>query len=283
MILAKHQDSVTMLRESLSLCNNHGKGKDLGWMGTLEANSKFLAGSVVDQRCWNDRLFSIYVEASVGPFEAGQFGRIGLDIDGEQVMRPYSFVNRPDEGVLEFHYNLVEDGLLTKKLVNLNSGDSIFISPKPNGFLVLSEVPKSTTLWMLSTGTGIGPFVSIVRVGDVFRHFKNAVLVHGVRYQQDLSYADELRQLEKENMAFKYVPFVSREDVDFAVKARIPEKIADGFLQEYANLEISLDTSQFMLCGNPQMLKDATVVLKSLGFERNRRKTPGHITMESYW
>ena len=243
-----------------------------------------LNGIIVGARQWTDLLHSVKIEAEVEAFEAGQFGRIGYEVDGKPLMRPYSFVNAPHERPHEFYYVLLEDGPITNRLVCAQKGDSILVSPKPNGFLVLSEVPNAEQLWMLSTGTAVGPFLSILKCDEVWNRFSRIVLAHGVRHSRELSYADDIKSLvEKRKERLNFVPFVSREDCPGAMRGRILAALQSGELAKRVGLEFSPSQSQFMLCGNPDMVKDTTAALKEMGFERNRRRTPGHITAENYW
>lgn len=243
-----------------------------------------ITGTVVGKHRWTDDLFSIQIDAAIAGFEAGQFGRVGLMIDDKPIMRPYSFVNAPDEKPLEFHYNVVHGGPLTARLPALEVGAEILINEKANGFLVLSEVPEAEQLWMLSTGTAIGAFLSILKTEEVWRRFADIVLVHATRTVGALSYREQVDKLAAERgERFRYIPFVSREETDFAMTGRIPQALTDGRLAARANLHYAPDKSQFMLCGNPDMVKDTTAVLTEAGFARNRRRTPGHITVENYW
>ena len=241
-------------------------------------------GKVVAKRQWTDDLHSISVDAAFNDFEPGQFARIGLSIDGENIMRPYSFVNSPIEKAHEFYYTIVPDGPLSARLPQLQEGDDILYIAKPNGYMVLSEVQDSHNLWMLSTGTAVGPFLSILKNKTVWDKFEKMVLVHAVRHVAELSYKDEIAELqEKSEGRLIYVPFVSREKTDFSVYGRVPAAIESKELQERVGIDISPDESQVMICGNPQMVKDTSAILQTLGLERNRRRKPGHITMENYW
>lgn len=243
-----------------------------------------IVGRVVGQRQWTDSLYSIQISADINPFEAGQFGRIGLMMDDKPVLRPYSFINGADERPLEFYYVIVKEGPLTARLPHLVTGDEVLINEKANGFLVLSEVPPAEQLWMLATGTGLGPFLSILKSKEVWTRFNDMVLVHAVRYANELTYQEDIQRLLGDGGGrLRYVPFVSRERADFALSGRIPQALTNGALANRAGLHFSPDKSQFMLCGNPQMVKDAVETLTPLGFERNRRKKPGHITVENYW
>jgi ferredoxin--NADP+ reductase len=245
---------------------------------------KFVEGKVVGTRQWTDRLFSIMVDAPVEPWQAGQFGKLVLEIGGEAVGRPYSYVNAPHERPLEFYYITVAGGPLTDRLVKLVPGDTIYLSPKAAGFLVLSELPQAENLWMLSTGTALGPFLAILKTAEPWPRFKDLVLVHAVRNARELTYRDQIDRLLAEHPGqLRYVPFVSREQTDFALQARVPEAIRDGRLQAKAGVELAPSKSQVMLCGNPDMVKDTTDALIERGFRKNKRKEPGQITVENYW
>ena len=241
-------------------------------------------GKVIKKRRWTEHLYSIRITAQFNDFESGQFARIGLPIDGANVLRPYSFVNTPQDEYCEFFYTIVPEGPLSTRLPHLDAGDDILYVAKPNGYLVLSEVPSSQQLWMLATGTAIGPFLSILKNKTVWGQFENIILAYAVRYAAELAYADEIYALvEKSDGRLQFFPFVSREKTDFAMSERIPAALESGQLQKKAGFSISADDSQVMICGNPQMVKDTTAILQAMGLERNRRRKPGHITMENYW
>src|SRR5712664_1089453 len=169
-------------------------------------STKWLEAKVLDNRHWTDTLFSLLVEGPGLQFEAGQFVRIAMDIDGERIARPFSFVNTPADPLHEFYVIVVPEGPLSPTLARLQPGDTLYVAPNPAGFLVLSEVPDAETLWLISTGTGIAPFLSILRTAAPWQRFKNVVVVHAVRYARELAY----RELVAGTGA-KYVTFVSRE------------------------------------------------------------------------
>jgi len=240
--------------------------------------SKWLESRVIENRRWTDALFSLRVEGPQLRFEAGQFVRIALD---ERIARPFSFVNPPDDPVLEFYGIVVPEGPLSPRLMELRAGERLLVAPNPAGFLVLSEVPDAETLWLVSTGTGIAPFLSILRTGTPWRRFRNVVLVHAVRHARELVYPDMIRKIVKEN-SLRYLTFVSREAAPGSLTGRIPAAMRDGRLETAA--ELALDQhSHVMLCGNPDMLKDASGALAERGLRKHRRRTPGHITVESFW
>src|SRR5262249_54133073 len=145
-----------------------------------------------------DRLYSIVVDAGELAFEAGQFTRLALDIDGLEVARPYSFVNAPHEAHCEFYYVVVPGGPLTARLPALSAGDIIRVSRQVSGFLVLSELPDADVLWLLCTGTGIGPFLSILATETPWRRYGRVVLAHGVRRANELAYAERIAGLARQ-------------------------------------------------------------------------------------
>lgn len=241
-------------------------------------SEKWLTGKVLENRQWTDALFSLRVQSAALDFQAGQFVRIALDIDGQRVARAFSFVNPPQDPLLEFYGVIVPEGPLSPRLAKLRGGDALYIAGNPAGFLVLSEVPDTETLWLVSTGTGLAPFLSILRTEAPWKRFKNIVVVHAVRYARELTYGDEIRKT-----GARYVTFVSRETAPGSLSGRIPAAIADGRLADAAGVPLGPQTSHVMLCGNPQMLKDATAALIGRGMRKHRRRAPGHITVESFW
>jgi ferredoxin--NADP+ reductase len=239
---------------------------------------------VVENRHWTESLFTLRVKGAPLAFEAGQFVRIALDIDGVRVARAFSMVNAPGEPLLEFYGIVVPQGPLSPRLVRLEAADRLFVASNPAGFLVLSEIPDAETLWLLATGTGIAPFVSMLRADTPWQRFENVVLVQAVRHAQELVYHDDIERARvKHPSRFLHVPIVSREDAPRALRGRIPALLRDGRLEGAAGLTLAATDSQVMLCGNPDMLKDTTAALVERGLRKNRRRTPGQITVESFW
>jgi ferredoxin--NADP+ reductase len=238
----------------------------------------WLTAKVVENRHWTETLFSLRVEGAHLAFQAGQFVRIALDIEGQRVARAFSFVNPPDDPVLEFYGVVVPEGPLSPRLAELRAGDELYVAPNPAGFLVLSEIPDAETLWLISTGTGIAPFLSILRTEAAWRRFRNVVVVHAVRQARELTYRDMICRTRA-----RYVTFVSREAAPGSLAGRIPEAILDGRLEEAAGASLVPENSHVMLCGNPQMLKDTQAALAVRGMRKHRRRVPGHITVESFW
>src|SRR5712691_2163004 len=245
-------------------------------------STKWLAGKVIENRHWSGTLFSLRTDGPRLAFEAGQFVRIALDIAGERVARPFSFVNPPEDPLLEFYGVIVPEGPLSPHLAQLKAGDALYVAPNPAGFLVLSEVPDAETLWLVSTGTGIAPFLSILRTEAPWRRFRNIVLVHAVRHAKELVYRDLILEISRKQK-LRYVSFVSREPHPGSLSGRIPAAVGDGRLEQAAGLKIAPESSQILLCGNPDMLKDATAALVERGLRKHRRRNPGQISVESFW
>jgi len=246
--------------------------------------SNWTEGKVARNKHWTDVLYSLQIEANIDPFTPGQYGRLGLEIDGQIVGRPYSFVNAPQEIPYEFYSITVEKGPLSPRLCALRESDSVWIDRRVHGFFTLDEVPDGRDIWMLATGTALGPFLSILKSGEVWQRFENIVLVHAVRRSKELTYQETIRTLEDSHRGrFQMIPFVSRENTGFALPGRIPAAIENGRLEEKAGLRLDPSHSQTMLCGNPDMLVDTRAALKQKGLKKNLRRSPGQITTESYW
>ena len=245
---------------------------------------KWVEGTVVNQKRWTQTLFSLQVEADVAAFEPGQFAKLALAVEGEMIARPYSFVNAPKERPHEFYYVTLPDGPLTQRLCKLEAGKAIYLAPRPAGFLVLSEIPDGENLWLISTGTGIGPFLSILKSEAPWQRFRQVVLVHAVRHAEELSYRDSIERLLGEHgEQMRTVSFVSRENKPGALHGRIPLAIEEGRLEAAAGVVLSAKTSRVMICGNPEMVTDTSAALARRGMKKHRRREPGHITVENYW
>ncbi|ATA20019.1 ferredoxin--NADP+ reductase [Gibbsiella quercinecans] len=247
--------------------------------------AEWVNGKVIKVERWTDGLFSIIVNAPVDTFTAGQYAKLALDVGGERVQRAYSYVNAPSNPNLEFYLVTVPEGKLSPSLSRLEPGSDILVTKEAAGFFVLDEVPDCETLWMLATGTAIGPYLSILEEGIGLERFKNLVLVHAARYANDLSYLPRMQQLvQRYNGKLRIQSVVSRENAPGALTGRVPALIADGQLEAAVGLPIDAETCHVMLCGNPQMVRDTQQTLKeSRGMRKHLRRKPGHITSEHYW
>ncbi|OON38472.1 ferredoxin--NADP(+) reductase [Izhakiella australiensis] len=234
---------------------------------------------------WTEALFSITVNAPIAPFTAGQFAKLALEIDGERVQRAYSYVNAPGDGNLEFYLVLVPEGKLSPHLYALKPGDRVMVTKDAAGFFVLEEIPECETLWMLATGTAIGPYLSILQEGKDLERFRNIVLVHAARYAADLSYLPLMQQLQQRYSGkLRIQTVVSREEIAGSLSGRVPALIESGALEASVGLPMSAEHSHIMLCGNPQMVRDTQQLLKeSRGMRKHLRRKPGHMTSEHYW
>jgi ferredoxin--NADP+ reductase len=248
----------------------------------------WVEGRVEHVRHWCDELYSIQVAAPEVTFTAGQFARLALPAppgSKEPMLgRPYSFVNPPHRAPHEFYFIVVPGGPLSPRLAVLQPGATLYLGPRANGFFSIGEVPEAEALWCIATGTGIGPFLSMLRTDEPWQKFGRVVLVHGVRHARELTYQDAIAEVRAAHGgAFTCVPMVSREAHSHALPGRIPAAIEDGRLEARASLALTAENAHVMLCGNPAMIDDAQKVLAARGMRRHRRREPGHITLETYW
>ena len=249
---------------------------------------KWVAARVAGKRRWTDRLYSLQVDAPEVTFVAGQFGRVALPApegSAEPMLgRPYSFVNAPGTQPHEFYFITVPDGPLTPRLAALEPGDPVWLLRNANGFFSVGEIPAADALWCLATGTGIGPFLSMLRTPETWEKFQRVVLVHAVRFAEELTYREVIADIAAAHPgAFTYLPVVSREPHPDALPGRIPALIADGRLETRAGVPLTADNAHAMLCGNPAMVDDVQAVLAARGMRRHRRREPGQVTVETYW
>lgn len=243
----------------------------------------WLPGVVVNKKQWSEELFSLQIDAAIPEFNAGQFVRIALDINDERIARPYSCVNSPDEKYIEVYFNIIPDGPLTPKLARLEIGDSIWVWDSVNGLLTLNEVPECRHLWMCATGTGIGPYISIMKTDKVWNRFEKVILVYATRTFAEMAYQDFINSVSSDHGGqFIYCPILSREEKQSMLPGRIPALIDTGKLEAQAGLEIDAQNSHVMLCGNSGMIADTITVLGKRGMQKHKRREPGHIAMEKY-
>ena len=248
------------------------------------ASSKFHTGEVILNHAWTDRLYSLSIRADQKEFKAGQFVSLQLPVDGDYVAKPYSLVNAPEESDIELLYNMVPEGRLSKALAALRPGDRVEFSQPANGFFVLDEVPPSQQLWMVATGTGLGPYISILKTEEAWQRFQKIVLVHGVALSEELVFAELIQRWQRDHPAqFEYIACVTREHNSAGLHGRVTNLLDSGVLEKTAGLKISPETSHVMLCGNHNMIDDMKALLAKRGMNRNLRRKPGHITTEQYF
>ena len=237
---------------------------------------------------WNDSLFSFRTTRDPGyRFKNGHFTMIGLPSEERPLMRAYSFASANYEHELEFFSIKVPDGALTSKLQNLAIGDEIIVGKRPTGTLVTDNMISGRYLYLLSTGTGIAPFMSIIKDPEIYDQFDRVILTHGVRYISELAYADYIKNIlpndehigEIVREKLVYYPTVTREP--YKNNGRITELISSSKLfldiqQPYPNLE----DDRFMICGSPSMIKELANLLKSKDFTEARNIKSGHFVIE---
>ncbi len=235
----------------------------------------FNSEQVLSVRHWNDTLFSFTTTRdSALRFTNGHFVMIGLKIDGKPLMRAYSMVSANYEENLEFLSIKVPDGPLTSRLQHLQVGDEILVSKKPVGTLVVDDLRPGKHLYLFATGTGLAPFMSIIKDPDVYDRFEKVILLHGVRFKSELAYYDFITTELPNNEFFGdiikekliYYPMVTRET--WRNQGRITHAIESGQLFKDIGLpEINPETDRGMICGSPAMLKDISSLLDERGFE----------------
>ena len=243
----------------------------------------WIEGRVTGNRQWTERLFSLRFRADIGDFKPGQFVRVALELDGEIVARPYSLVNSPGEPEFEIFFNIVAEGPLTPRLAAMRQGDVIRVAKKPYGFLTIVEVPAAKHLWMIATGTGVGPFVSILKTGEAGQRYEKVVLAYSVRTAQELAYLDVIAEAgNKYQQQLSFIPLVTREQLEGAINKRVTDAIVSGELEQQAGISMSPEDSHVMICGNSAMITDVMELLKSRNMRKHLRREPGHITTEKY-
>ena len=238
---------------------------------------------------WNDTLFSFKTTRDPGlRFENGQFVMIGLEVEGRPLMRAYSIASPNYEEQLEFFSIKVENGPLTSRLQHLKEGDSIMVSKKPTGTLVLDDLRPGKHLYLLSTGTGLAPFMSVIQDPETYERFEKVVLVHGVRYVSEVAYEAFITQQLPQNEYFGdavrdkliYYPTVTREP--FRNQGRLTDLMRSGKLFADIGLPpINPEDDRAMICGSPSMLEDTSRVLDSFGLRVSPRMgEPGDYLIE---
>jgi ferredoxin--NADP+ reductase len=240
----------------------------------------FNVEKIIDVHHWNDTLFSFKTTRDQSlRFKNGQFVMIGLQVNGKPLMRAYSIASANYEEHLEFFSIKVQDGPLTSILQKVQVGDEILISKKPTGTLVHDDLLPGKNLYLLSSGTGLAPFLSLIRDPETYEKFEKVILVHGVRYLSELAYQDLfLNQLPNDELFVElgikekliYFPTVTREP--FHTQGRLTKHIEEGSLFEKIGLpRFNRETDRAMLCGSPSFLKDVAALLDQHGLKESPR------------
>lgn len=240
---------------------------------------------------WTETLLSFRISRPEAfRFTPGHYARVGLGSDADDIeWRPLSVVSSPAEGHLEFFAALVPNGAFSQRLAPLAPGAPVFLEKASYGFLTLDQLAPGRELWLLASGTGLGPFISILRDKHVWTAFERLLVVHSVRRSGELAYGDELRQLAADLSTtdhcprFDYVPVVTREPCTGALSERITHLIENGRMEELCGLRLSKENSRLMVCGNPELVKDMRALLSARGFQAGRRGAPGQMAFEKYW
>ncbi|WP_120429299.1 ferredoxin--NADP reductase [Acinetobacter baylyi] len=249
---------------------------------------KFSVEKVLSIHRWTPTLFSFTLTRPAHfKFSAGQFARIGLKVKDDLVVRAYSIVSSPFDETLEFFSIVVPDGAFTSNLQHLKIDDELYLEKIPYGFLTLAryQLPLPQDLWLLATGTGLAPFISMLQDFSTWENYQHIYLVYSVRSAAELAYVEKIHEIAASfgegHRGFKFIPVVTR-DPHAALHERLPVLIENGELEKAANHMLDPASSHVMLCGNPQMVEDTKEALKRRGLSMNRRGE-GNIAVENYW
>jgi ferredoxin--NADP+ reductase len=250
--------------------------------------SAFNEEQVLSVRHWTDRLFSFTTTRDTAfRFQNGHFTMLGLKVEGRPLLRAYSVASANHEEHLEFFSIKVPDGPLTSRLQHLQPGDKLLIGRKPTGTLLTDYLNPGKNLWMLATGTGLAPFLSLIRDPATYEKFEKVILVHGCRHVNELAYQDlitkELHEHEFlgefASQQLLYYPTVTREP--FRNQGRITTLLEQGKIEADLGLpKLDVAKDRVMICGSPGMLKDLKVMLEARGFEEGSTQKPGDFVIE---
>jgi ferredoxin--NADP+ reductase len=250
--------------------------------------SAFYREKVLSVRHWTETLFSFRATRDSGfRFQNGQFAMIGLEVEGRPLLRAYSMASANHEEELEFFSIKVADGPLTSKLQKIREGDEILVGRKATGTLITDNLIPGQRLLLLSTGTGLAPFASLIKDPDVYERFETIVLVHGCRQVSELAYGEELVAKLRDDDLFGpllsekllYYPTVTREP--FRNRGRITDLISsEQLFNDIHQAPLNIETDRVMMCGSPGMLDELKQMFESGGFLEGSGNTPGHFVIE---
>ncbi|WP_409316223.1 ferredoxin--NADP reductase [Pseudomonas sp. KCJK9016] len=252
---------------------------------------KFSRQTLLDVHSLTPSLFTLRTTRDAGfRFRAGQFARLGVTRDdGSTVWRAYSMVSSPFDEFLEFFSIVVPGGEFTSELSRLRAGDTLLVDRQAFGYLTLDRFVDGRDLWLLSTGTGVAPFLSILQDFEVWERFDRIILVYSVREARELAYQQLIAELiQRDYLAeyahkFQFIPVVTREPHVGALNGRITTLIENGELEGAAGVNLDPLHSRVMLCGNPQMIDDTRALLKQRGMSLSLTRRPGQVAVENYW
>lgn len=234
----------------------------------------------------NDELIVLRVLPDEGldlSYQPGQYAELGITEGEKFIRRPYSIASAPSLGrEIEFFIVKVADGEFTPKLFALNTGDRIWLGPKIKGKFTLDAVPPGKDLITISTGTGLAPFMSMLRENLNSERWNKFVVVNCVRLVRDLGYKDELEQLSTSREDVAYIPMVTREDWQ-GIRGRVQKLFEENLFEQLAGIKLDPNQSQVLLCGNPEMIESVIAILEGQGFKVHSKKEPGNIHFERYW
>jgi ferredoxin--NADP+ reductase len=252
------------------------------------AKEEFHTLTVREVRWWSPSLFSLVLERPIAfRFIAGQFARLGLPVGGHWVWRAYSICSSVYDEHLEFLSIVVPDGEFTQALKEIRAGDTLYVDKRTFGTLTTDRFREQRDLWMLATGTGLAPFVSILRDPHTWDTFERVTLVHSVRQGAELAYREWLENFHRDELfgefadRFRYLTVVTRETVPGTLGARITALLESGELEPTVGHALTPERSAVMLCGNPAMLRELRQLLQARGLSVNRKSTPGNILWEN--
>jgi ferredoxin/flavodoxin---NADP+ reductase len=239
---------------------------------------------ITRRKDWAPGLMTLELEAPAAAFIPGQFINLGLDLGGTRVKRSYSLASAVGQPC-EVYLSLVAGGALTPALFERGEGDAVWLDDRALGFFTLEHVPLAERVWLIATGTGLGPFLAMLRSASIWQRFSRVVLAHGVRHVSHLGYADELARLVREHSGqLDYLPLLTRDAPPAGgLSGRLPALIESGELEARLGLRFDPARDHVLLCGNPGMISEVQTVLGGRGLEKHRPRKPGHVTIESYW
>ncbi|MCW8154932.1 ferredoxin--NADP reductase [Stutzerimonas stutzeri] len=255
------------------------------------SEEKFTRQRLLEVQTLTPNLFTLRTSRDPGfRFSAGQFARLGVrKPSGCIVWRAYSMVSAPHDEFLDFFSIVVPDGEFTSELSRLKVGDELLVDRQAFGFLTLDRFPDGRDLWLLATGTGIAPFLSILQDFEAWQRFERIILVYSVREARELAYQQLIAELPQRDYLdglgskLLYLPVVTREQIPGALHGRITTLIEKGELERAADLQLTPEHSRIMLCGNPQMIEDTRAVLKARDLNLALTRRPGQVAVENYW